>query len=90
MGAHDFRLGFSHIDNGGNVIIPGNKLRIIINLDEYCLSLDGSNEIRGERLYIVFYDNNFSHIEKYATNSSTKAISIAGISAYEEALYPKF
>ena len=49
-------LGFAHKDGEGNVIIPDEQLRRILSIDETCLSLDGSNNVRGGRPVAVFFD----------------------------------
>ena len=42
-------LGFATVTNEGEAIIPPQQLARIINLDETCLSLDGSKGPRGGR-----------------------------------------
>ena len=41
-------LGFAEKDEEGNIVIPPEQLKNIVNFDETCLSLDGSQGNRGE------------------------------------------
>ena len=75
-------LDFSHIDNGGNVIIMENHTIRIINLDESCLYLDVINGIIVGNQSIVFYDPNISDLVKSATNYSTRVTAISRRSSY--------
>jgi len=51
-------LGFGYIDADGNIEIPIDQLARILNLDESCLSLDGSKERRGGRPSSSLFDPN--------------------------------
>ena len=53
------RLGFAFEDDDGNVMIPDEQLRNIINFDEMCSSVDGSQGRRGGRPEIVLHDPSF-------------------------------
>ena len=50
------KLGFAYKDAKGGVIIPKEQLRRILNINETCLSLDGSDNVRGGRPTTYFYD----------------------------------
>ena len=53
---HDLEdLGFSERDEEGGIYIPVEQLSRIINIDNFCLSLDGSNGQRGGHPEAVFY-----------------------------------
>ena len=50
------KLGFANKYKQGEIIIPADQMRQILNIDKTCLSLDGSNGARGGRPEVVFYD----------------------------------
>ena len=52
-------LGFATQNLEGDVTISENQLYRIINLDETCLSLDGSKGNRGGRPEVTFFDPRF-------------------------------
>ena len=84
-------LCFGFHDEGTNdFIIPEEQLRRIINLDESCLSLDGSSGRRGGRPSVSFFDPNLPRLGKAATKSSVTTTFISGSTAYGEALPPHF
>ena len=48
-------LGFAHYDEENKVVIPSDKLELILNFDETCLVLDGSKCNRDWRPQVIFY-----------------------------------
>ena len=53
-------LGFATQTDEGDIIICDDQLRRILNLDETCLSLDGSKGNCGGRPEVTFYNPRFS------------------------------
>ena len=51
-------LGFATADKMGHAVIPEEQLNNIVNIDETCLSLDGSQGNQGGRPEVSFYDPN--------------------------------
>ena len=81
-------LGFA--TNGSRGFdIPDLQLRRILNLDESCLSMDGSAR-RGGRPSVTFYDPNLPHSGKKTSKSSVTITFITGSTAFGEALPPHF
>ena len=62
----------------------------IANLDETCLSLDGSNSNRGGRLTATYYDVQFPQLEKATSKSALTTTMISGSTAAGEPLPPHF
>ncbi len=84
------RLGFAFEDNGGNVTIPDEQLRNIINFDKTCLSIDGSQGRRDGRPEIVLHDQRFPMTGKSTNKDSFTATLICGSNAAGKALVPHF
>ena len=78
------------IDTMKKIIIPDEQLRRIIDIDESCLSLGGSEGIHGGRLSVQFFNRGLPYSGIYASKSSVKTDFITGISAAVEALNPHF
>ena len=55
-------LGFAERDINGTVTISDSQLKRILNIDETCLSFDGSNGCRGGCPSATFYDPNLPSI----------------------------
>ena len=83
-------LGFAFEDDGGNMTIPDEQLRNIINFDETCLSVDGSQRRRGGWPEIVLHDPRFPMTGKSTNKDSLTATLICGSNAAGEALVPHF
>ena len=83
-------LGFAFHDEHGQCIIPDDQLRNILNFDESCLSLDGSEGRRGGRPEIVLHDPRFPMTGKATNKDSLTATFISGSNAAGEALPPHF
>ena len=85
-------LGFAERNEGdeGGVSISNEQLARIVNLDESCLSLDGSHGARGGRPAVLFYNPDLPKPAACASKSSTTATFISGSNALGEALPPHF
>ena len=62
----------------------------IINMDETCLSLDGSNSNRGGRPTVTYYNVRFPQLGKATSKSALSTTMISGSSAAGEAIPPHF
>ena len=62
----------------------------IANLDETCLSLDGSNSTRGGRPTTTYYDVRFPQLGKSTSKSALSTTMITGSTAAGEPLPPHF
>ena len=51
-------LGFATADEMGHTVIPEEQLNNIVNINETCLSFDGSHGNQGGRPEVSFYDPN--------------------------------
>jgi hypothetical protein len=56
------QYGFATIDATGTVTVKEELKGRIINMDETCLSLDGSNGNRGGRPTVTYHDIRFPHL----------------------------
>jgi hypothetical protein len=83
-------LGFAHLDEHGDVIIPEDQLHRIMNFDETCLSHDGSNGARGGRPEVFLYDPRLPLPGKRTSKCSSTTTMITGSTAAGEALPPHF
>ena len=83
-------LGFAHLDEHGDVIIPDDQLHRILNFDETCLSHDGSNGARGGRPEVFIYDPRLPLPGKRTSKCSSMTTMITGSTAAGEALPPHF
>lgn len=83
-------LGFATRDASDSVVIPEEQLKNIVNFDETCLSLDGSEGNRGGRPVVVFYDPRFPQVGKGTSKSALTTTMITGSTAAGEALPPHF
>ncbi|KAL7546421.1 hypothetical protein ACHAWF_015054 [Thalassiosira exigua] len=89
-------LGFAKVAIGhpdhedGEVYIPSDQMKNIINFDETCLSLDGSQGARGGQPEVVFFDPNLPNPGKGTSKSSKTTTMITGSNAAGEALPPHF
>ena len=83
-------LGFAKVNDEGTTYIPDDQLGRILNVDESCLSLDGSNGQRGGRPEAHFYSPHLLQIGKAVSKYSQTTTSIAGSIASGEAIPPHF
>ena len=82
--------GFVTINSDGSLYFPDKMKARIINMDETCLSLDGSNSNRGGRPTVTYYDVRFSQLGKATSKSALSTTMISGSSAAGEAIPPHF
>lgn len=84
-------LGFANVHpSTGKVVIPVEQLKRIINIDETCLSLDGSDNVRGGRPEVYLYDPRIHQVGKATSKSSLTSTMITGSNAAGEAIVPHF
>jgi hypothetical protein len=83
-------LGFAFYDEHGECIISDEQMQNILNFDETCLSVDGSEGRRGGRPEIVLHDPRFPMTGKATNKDSVTATLITGSNAGGEALPPHF
>ncbi len=82
-------LGFAYCDPiMGQVCIPKEQLRNILNFDETCLSLDGSTTNHGGHPEAVLYDPRFAQVGKTTTKSSLTLTMITGSNAVGDPIPP--
>jgi hypothetical protein len=84
-------LGFAYKDElTGKIKIKSEQLKNILNLDETCLSLDGSEGQRGGRPTVYFYDPGLPMTGRSTSKTALTATMITGSTAAGEALPPHF
>ena len=84
------QLGFAEQDDKGTMVIPEEQMKRILNLDETCLSLDGTEGNRGGRPSVVFFDASMSRAGTPSSKSSVTHTMITGATASNETLPPHF
>lgn len=62
----------------------------ILNMDETCISLDGSSGNRGGRPTVTFYDKRFPQLGKATSKSALTTTMISGSNAAGEPIAPHF
>lgn len=82
-------LGMTKV-GGKETVIPKHLWGDFLNLDETCISLGGSQDGRGGRPVIVFYDPMFPVRTKATSKSALTSTIICGCLASGEALPPHF
>ena len=83
-------LGFATRGADGTVTISDEQLYFILNFDETCLSLDGSEGRRGGRPQMMMHDPRLPYNGKRANKDSLTATLVCGSNAAGEALPPHF
>jgi hypothetical protein len=85
-------LGFAYVHpSTGIVVIPIEQLKRIVNIDATCLSLDGSDNVRGGRPEVYLYDPRIHQVGKATSKSLlTSTMMITGSNAAGEAIVPHF
>jgi hypothetical protein len=83
-------LGFAVRAADGKVTILDEQLRFIINFDETCLLLDGTEGRRGGRPEITLHDPRLPYNGKRSNKDSLTATLVCGSNAAGEALPPHF
>ena len=81
------RLGFATI-KGSSLFMEDSQLACILNIDEACLSLDGSQGKRGGRPTSIIDNPNLNSTGKKVTKSSATATMITGSNVLGEAIPP--
>ena len=84
------QLGFARRNSDGERVIPDDQLSRILNVDETCLSVDGSQGNRGGRPAVTFYDPRLPTIGRGASKSALTSTMITGSTAAGEAIPPHF
>lgn len=84
------KLGFRTIGPRDNIKISLERLGRILNLDEICLSLDGSNGNRGGRSEVYFCNPHFPIVDKATSKTALTTTMITGSTTCDEALQPHF
>ena len=84
------KLGFAKCKTCGEVYIPKDQLKNIVNVDETCLSFDGSNGTRGGRPEAVFFDPNLPRLGKATAKTGKTTMMITGSTAEGEPIPPHF
>jgi hypothetical protein len=88
---HDLEeLGFGKRNEEGDLIIPEEQLSRILNIDESCLSMDGSKGRRGGRPTAVFYSPILPQSGRPTGKSGLTTTLITGSTAAGEAIPPHF
>jgi hypothetical protein len=82
--------GFAIISKTGELIIEETTKNRFLNLDETCLSLDGSNGNRGGRPTVTYFDVRFPQLGKVTSKSALTTTMISGSTAAGEPLPPHF
>ena len=84
------RYGFATTSQTGELVIEEQMKKRILNMDETCLSLDGSNGNRGGRPTVTYYDVRFPQLGKATSKSALTTTMISGSTAAGEPLPPHF
>ena len=79
-------LGFTEEDEDGNIQVRKEKEGDILNLDETCISLDGSQGNRGGRPAVVIWDPSLPAPQLAQSKSALTSTLIGGSTAANEAL----
>ena len=87
---HLEELGFAHRDSEGELHIPDDQLSRILNIDETCLSVDGSQGARGGRPNVTFFDPRLPQIGRGTSKSSNTTTMVTGSTAAGEPIPPHF
>ncbi len=82
--------GFAIISETGELIIEETMKKRFLNLDETCLSLDGSNGNRGGRPTVMYFDVCFPQLGKATSKSALTTTMISGSTAVGEPPPPHF
>ncbi len=83
-------LGSAIRNDNGTVTIPDKMLHFILNFNETCLSVDGTQERRGGQPEITLHDPRLPFNGKRANKDSLTVMLVCGSTATSEALPPDF
>ncbi len=72
------------------MIIPIKQLKRIVKIDETCVSLDGSDNVRGGRPEVILYNPRIHQVGKAISKCSLTSTMITGSNAAGEAIMPHF
>jgi hypothetical protein len=82
------RYGFATTSQTEELVIEEQMKKRILNMDETCLSLDGSNGNRGGRPTVTYYDVRFPQLGKATSKSALTTTMISGSTAAGEPPLP--
>jgi hypothetical protein len=74
----------------GKFVIFGHMKKLILNLDETCCSIDGSNGVHGGHPVMTYYDTRFPQLGMPTPKTALTTTMIMGSNATGEALPPHF
>ena len=80
--------GFAAINANGELIFDKAMMKRILNLDETCLLLDGSNGNRGGHPTVMCYDVSFPQLGKATSKSALTTMMISGSNAAGKPIPP--
>jgi hypothetical protein len=80
--------GFGEYRDGKFVIFEDHMKKFILNLDETCCSIDGSNGVRGGHPVMTYYDTRFPQLGMPTPKTALATTMIMGSNAAGEALPP--
>jgi hypothetical protein len=83
-------FGFAYHNANGELVFKDGALSRILNMDETCISLDGSSGNRGGRPTVTFYDKRFPQLGKATPKSALTTTMISGSNAAGEPIAPHF
>jgi hypothetical protein len=84
------KYGFATIKEDGSLHITEEMKARILNFDETCLSLDGSNGNRGGHPTVTYYDVRFPQLGKVTLKSALTTTMISGSSVAGKSIPPHF
>ena len=82
------QLGFVRRDSGGKLVIPDDQLSRILNFNETCLSVDGSQGQHGGRPAVSFWDPCLPQIDKATRKSALISMMSTGSTVASKAIPP--
>jgi len=83
-------FGFAYNNANGELVFEDGALSRILNMDETCISLDGSNDNQGGRPAVTFYDKRFPQLGKATSKSALTITMISGSNAVGKPIAPHF
>jgi len=83
-------FGFAYHNANGKLVFEDGALSRILNMDETCISLDGSNGNRGGHPTVTFYYKRFPQLGKATSKSALTTTMISGSNAAGEPIAPHF
>jgi hypothetical protein len=83
-------FGFAHHNANGELVFKDGALSRILNMDETCISLDGSDGNRGGCLTMTYYDRCFPQLGKATSKTLLTTTMISGSNATGEPMIPHF